>query len=39
MVIVMGDFNAKIGAGKDGKALGSFGLGTQNKGGDRLVEF
>ena len=39
MVIVMGDFNVKIGAGKDGKALGSFGLGTRIKKGHRLVEF
>ena len=39
MVTVMGDLNAKIGAGKDGEIVGAFGLGTRSERGDRLIEF
>lgn len=39
MVIVMGDFNAKVGKGNDGKMVGSYGLGERNDRGDRLVQF
>lgn len=38
-VIVMGDFNASVGEGKDGKEVGDFGLGKRNDRGERLVEF
>ena len=35
----MGDFNAKIGKGKQGEVVGSHGLGERNERGERLVEF
>jgi hypothetical protein len=38
-IIMMGDFNAKVGKGSDGECVGSFGLGQRNDKGDRLVEF
>ena len=38
-LIVMGDFNAKIGKGREGDIVGNFGLGMRNERGDRLVEF
>ena len=38
--IVMGDFNAKVGAGEIGETCtGSYGIGTRNRRGDMLVEF
>lgn len=39
MLIIMGDFNAKVGHGKQGNTVGNFGLGNRNEAGDRLVEF
>ena len=39
IVIVMGDFNAKIGKGKQGEVVGPHGLGERNERGERLVEF
>jgi hypothetical protein len=38
-IIVMGDFNAQVGKGKDGKEVGNYGYGTRNERGDRLIEF
>lgn len=39
-LIIMGDFNAKVGSRSEGKTCGSFGLGTdRNNNGDILVEF
>lgn len=38
-LIVMGDWNAEIGEGGDGKEVGQFGLGKRNERGARLVEF
>ena len=35
IVIVMGDLNAKIGAGSCGQSVGPFGLGVRNERGDR----
>ena len=38
-LIVMGDFNAKIGRSRVGSTAGPFGLGERNERGDRLLEF
>jgi exonuclease III len=38
-VIVMGDWNANVGEGKDEKEVGTFGLGKRNDRGEKLVEF
>lgn len=38
-IIVMGDWNAVMGEGKDGREMGRYGLGQRNARGDRLVEF
>eukprot|EP00795_Rhopilema_esculentum_P015844 gene15844-7171_t len=37
--IVMGDLNAKIGSGKDGKTVGQYGIGARNEHGDRWVQW
>jgi Endonuclease/Exonuclease/phosphatase family len=39
IVLVMGDFNAKVGEGTDGGIVGRHGLGERNVAGDKLVEF
>ena len=39
MKIVMGDFNAKIGEGRQNQTMGPHGLGTRNERGDALVEW
>ncbi|XP_046988576.1 craniofacial development protein 2-like [Schistocerca americana] len=39
IVIIMGDFNAKIGEGSEGDLIGPFGLGTRNERGDLLSQF
>jgi exonuclease III len=38
-VVVMGDWNAVVGDGKQGTCIGEFGLGTQNEAGEILMEF
>src|SRR6476469_11239951 len=38
-VIVMGDFNAVVGEGKEDGVVGKFGLGKRNDRGERLIEF
>ena len=41
IIIVMGDFNAKVGGqtNESERATGCFGLGQRNEGGDTLVEW
>ena len=38
-VIVMGDFNARVGEGSDGKVIGKYGLGKRNDRGQMLSDF
>ena len=38
-LVVMGDWNCSVGEGRDGDTVGYYGLGTQNKRGEKLVEF
>ena len=38
-LIVMGDFNAKVGEAKEEDIVGPFGLGTRNQNGQYLVDF
>ena len=38
-LVVMGDFNAVIGEGRDGVEVGEYGLGKRNDRGEKLVEF
>ncbi|XP_030765278.1 craniofacial development protein 2-like [Sitophilus oryzae] len=37
--MVMGDFNAKIGSGRENDVVGEYGLGTRNARGDKLIQF
>ena len=37
--VVMGDWNAVVGAGRDEKTVGLHGLGNQNRRGVKLIEF
>jgi len=38
-VIILGDWNAVVGEGRDGKEIGEFGLGKRNERGQELVNF
>lgn len=38
-LIIMGDWNAIVGEGREGAITGDFGLGLRNARGDRLIEF
>ena len=39
MLLVIGDYNAKIGEGRENKTVGPHWLGTRNERGNRLIEF
>ena len=38
-LIIMGDFNAKVGEGKEGDIAGQYGLGERNERGERVIQF
>ncbi|MBN3275755.1 CFDP2 protein, partial [Polyodon spathula] len=38
IILIGGDFNAKVGAGGEPPVVGKFGLGERNEAGDRLVQ-
>ena len=37
--VIMGDWNAVVGEGKEDKYIGHYGLGWRNDRGEKLVEF
>jgi len=39
IMVIMGDFNAKVGSSNESRAMGGHGLGVRNVAGDRLLEF
>ena len=39
VVFIIGDWNAKVGSQETPGVIGKFGLGVQNEGGQRLIEF
>jgi exonuclease III len=39
MLVILGDFNAKVGEIGDGRIAGSFGLGVKNEAGENLIDF
>jgi hypothetical protein len=39
VLIIMGDWNAKIGKGEEPGTVGRYGLGNRNEAGERLLEF
>ena len=39
VLLIIGDWNAKIGSQETSRVTGEFGLGVQNEGGQRLIEF
>ena len=39
VLFIIGDWNAKVGSQETPRRTGKFGLGVQNKAGQRLIEF
>ena len=39
VLFIIGDWNAKVGSQETPGVTGKFGLGVQNEGGQRLIEF
>ena len=39
VLFIIGDWNAKVGSQETPGVTGKFGLGVQNKAGQRLIEF
>ena len=37
--LIMGDFNSKVGKGKNDTTIGTFGIGERNERGERLAEW
>lgn len=38
-IVIMGDWNAVVGEGKDGNVVGGYGLGRRNSRGKMMVDF
>jgi len=38
-IVIMGDWNAVVGEGSEGKVVGKYGLGNRNERGEKLIEF
>src|SRR5437867_3684120 len=38
VLLIMGDFNAKVGEGAEGRTVGKFGLEIRNESGDKLID-
>ena len=39
VIVIMGNFNAKVGNSKDSSAMGEHGLGVKNEAGNKLLKF
>ena len=39
VILIIGDWNAKVGEGEVRGIVGNFGLGKRNEAGERLIEF
>ena len=39
VLLIIGDWNAKVGSQETPEVIGKFGLGIQNEAGQRLIEF
>lgn len=39
VAIIMGELNGRVGKGREAQTVGNFGLGSQNKHGERCVQW
>jgi endonuclease/exonuclease/phosphatase family metal-dependent hydrolase len=39
VLVLMGDWNSKIGRGEETETVGKYGMGIRNEAGERLIEF